>query len=62
MPFALAAVAFFIKNYRNTNIVKIFNITKKNKYIINLDNLFFIIIFAGKIDMIYMLSVNNNVK
>ena len=23
---------------------------------------FFIIIFAGKIDMIYMLSVNNNVK
>ena len=46
MSFALAAVAFFIKNYRNTNIVKIFNITKKNKYIINLDNLFFIIIFA----------------
>ena len=46
MPFALAAVAFFTKSYRNTNIVKIFNITKKNKYIINLDNLFFIIIFA----------------
>ena len=32
MPFALAAVAFFVKSYRNTNIVKIFNITKKNKY------------------------------
>ena len=46
MPFALAAVALFINDYRNTNIVKIFNITKKNKYIINLDNLFFIIIFA----------------
>ena len=46
MPFALAAVALFIKDYRNTNIVKIFNFTKRNKYIINLDNLFFIIIFA----------------
>ena len=46
MPFALAAVALFINDYRNTKIIKIFNITKKNKYIINLDNLFFIIIFA----------------
>ena len=46
MPFALAAVAFFIKNYRSTNIIKIFDIAKRNKYIINLDNLFFIIIFA----------------
>ena len=53
MPFALAAVAFFIKNYRSTNIIKIFDITKKNKYIINLDNLFFIIIFARNKNKIY---------
>ena len=46
MPFALAAVALLVKSYRNTKIAKTFDITKRNKHIINLDNLFFISIFV----------------